>query len=73
MTSMANFFGLLPVMVSAGAGAEVAKRFAAPMVGGVFSSLMLELLIYPAVFIVWKWHFEMKKKNLKGTQTGRPA
>jgi Cu(I)/Ag(I) efflux system membrane protein CusA/SilA len=73
MTSMANFFGLLPVMVSAGAGAEVAKRFAAPMVGGVFSSLMLELLIYPAVFIVWKWHFEMKKKNLKGAQTGRPA
>jgi len=63
MTSMANFFGLLPVMVSVGAGAEVAKRFAAPMVGGVFSSLMLELLIYPAVFIVWKWHFEMKKKN----------
>jgi len=73
MTSMANFFGLLPVMVSVGAGAEVAKRFAAPMVGGVFSSLMLELLIYPAVFIVWKWHFEMKKKDPKGTQTGRQA
>ncbi|MFA4902285.1 MAG: CusA/CzcA family heavy metal efflux RND transporter [Desulfobaccales bacterium] len=62
MTSMANLFGLLPIMVSVGAGAEVAKRFAAPMVGGVFSSLMLELLIYPAVFITWKWHFEMKKK-----------
>jgi Cu(I)/Ag(I) efflux system membrane protein CusA/SilA len=73
MTSMANFFGLLPVMVSVGAGAEVAKRFAAPMVGGVFSSLMLELLIYPAVFIVWKWHFEMKKKDLTGAQSGMQA
>jgi len=68
MTSMANFFGLLPVMVSAGAGAEVAKRFAAPMVGGVFSSLMLELLIYPAVFIIWKWHFDMKRKDPKVAQ-----
>ena len=62
MTSLANLFGLLPVMLSTGTGADVAKRFAAPMVGGVFSSLMLELLIYPAVFIVWKWHFEMKRK-----------
>jgi Cu(I)/Ag(I) efflux system membrane protein CusA/SilA len=68
MTSMANLFGLLPVMFSTGTGAEVAKRFAAPMVGGVFSSLMLELLIYPAVFISWKWHFDMKRKDPKVAQ-----
>jgi len=68
MTSMANLFGLLPVMLSTGTGAEVAKRFAAPMVGGVFSSLMLELLIYPAVFIIWKWHFDMKRKDPKVAQ-----
>jgi Cu(I)/Ag(I) efflux system membrane protein CusA/SilA len=39
------------------------KRIAAPMVGGLFSSFLLELLVYPAIYFIWKWHFEMKCDN----------
>jgi Cu(I)/Ag(I) efflux system membrane protein CusA/SilA len=48
-------------MWAAGTGAEVAKRIAAPMVGGVVTSFMLELFIYPAIYFLWKWHAEVKK------------
>ncbi len=54
MTVMAALVGLLPVMWSTGAGAEVMKRIAAPMVGGIITSGLLELLVYPAIFAVWK-------------------
>ena len=47
--------GLLPIMRSHGAGADVMKRIAAPMVGGVVTSFILELLIYPVIFTIWKW------------------
>ena len=67
MTVMAALLGLLPIMFSHGAGADVMKRIAAPMVGGLISSFALELLVYPVVFFLWKWHFEMRKAtvNLK--------
>ncbi|MDI6854564.1 MAG: CusA/CzcA family heavy metal efflux RND transporter [Deltaproteobacteria bacterium] len=61
MTILANIFGLLPVMWATGTGAEVAKRIAAPMVGGVTTSFLLELLVYPAIYYLWKWHREVKK------------
>jgi Cu(I)/Ag(I) efflux system membrane protein CusA/SilA len=61
MTILANIFGLLPVMWATGTGAEVAKRIAAPMVGGVVTSFLLELLIYPAIYLMWKWHAEVKR------------
>ena len=61
MTILANIFGLFPVMWATGTGAEVAKRIAAPLVGGVTTSFLLELLIYPAIYLLWKWHFEVKK------------
>ncbi|MBI2104657.1 MAG: efflux RND transporter permease subunit [Candidatus Omnitrophica bacterium] len=61
MTVMAAFMGLLPIMWSTGAGADMMKRVAAPMVGGLFSSFLLELLVYPAVYAIWKWKFEMKE------------
>jgi copper/silver efflux system protein len=54
MTVMAILMGLLPVMWSQGAGADVMKRIAAPMVGGVVTSFLLELLIYPVIFTLWK-------------------
>ena len=54
MTVMAAFMGLLPIMWSTGAGADMMKRIAAPMVGGLFTSFLLELLVYPAVYAVWK-------------------
>jgi Cu(I)/Ag(I) efflux system membrane protein CusA/SilA len=63
MTILANIFGLLPIMWAMGTGAEVAKRIAAPMVGGVATSFLLELLIYPAIYLLWKWHSEVKRQR----------
>jgi len=60
MTVLAILLGLLPIMWSHGAGADVMKRIAAPMVGGVISSFALELLIYPVIFTIWRWHREVK-------------
>jgi Cu(I)/Ag(I) efflux system membrane protein CusA/SilA len=61
MTVMAAFMGLLPIMWSTGAGADMMKRIAAPMVGGLATSFILELLVYPAIYFVWKWKFEMRE------------
>jgi len=63
MTILSNLLGLLPVMWATGTGAEVAKRIAAPMVGGVATSYLLELLIYPAIYFLWKWHSEVKHQK----------
>jgi Cu(I)/Ag(I) efflux system membrane protein CusA/SilA len=52
--------GLIPVMFSQGAGSDVMKRIAAPMVGGVVTSAILELLIYPAIYMIWRGR-EFKK------------
>jgi Cu(I)/Ag(I) efflux system membrane protein CusA/SilA len=60
MTVMAAFMGLLPIMWSAGAGADMMKRVAAPMVGGLFTSFLLELLVYPVLYSIWKWRYEMR-------------
>jgi len=46
--------GLVPVLWSHGTGADVMKRIAAPMVGGVITSALLELAVYPALYMVWK-------------------
>ncbi len=54
MTVLALFVGLIPIMWSVGAGADVMKRIAAPMIGGLFTSFTLELLIYPVIFYIWK-------------------
>jgi Cu(I)/Ag(I) efflux system membrane protein CusA/SilA len=60
MAVMAILMGLLPIMWSTGTGADVMKRIAAPVVGGVVSSFVLQLLIYPVIFAIWKWHREVK-------------
>jgi Cu(I)/Ag(I) efflux system membrane protein CusA/SilA len=62
MTILANLLGLLPIMWASGTGSEVAKRIAAPMVGGVATSYLLELLIYPAIYLLWKRHSDLKPK-----------
>jgi Cu(I)/Ag(I) efflux system membrane protein CusA/SilA len=54
MTVMTAFMGLIPIMWSLGTGADVMKRVAAPMIGGLFTSFALELLVYPVVFYLWK-------------------
>jgi Cu(I)/Ag(I) efflux system membrane protein CusA/SilA len=46
--------GLIPIMFSSGAGSDVMKRIAAPMVGGVITSEILELTVYPAIYLLWK-------------------
>jgi Cu(I)/Ag(I) efflux system membrane protein CusA/SilA len=56
MTFATMFIGLLPIMWSTGTGADVMKRIAAPMVGGIFASFLLELLVYPAIYAVWRQH-----------------
>ena len=62
MTVGVMFTGLFPIMWSTGAGADVMKRIAAPMIGGIFTSFLLELLVYPAIYEIWRWHFEVKKR-----------
>lgn len=54
MTVLTTMLGLLPVMWSTGTGADVMKRIAAPMVGGLVTSFFLELTVYPALFAIWK-------------------
>lgn len=56
MTVAVMFMGLLPIMWSTGTGADVMKRIAAPMLGGIFTSFILELVVYPVIFEMWKWH-----------------
>ncbi len=63
MTVMVLFFGLLPILIGHGAGADVMKRIAAPMAGGIFTSLIMELTIFPALFYVLKRR-EMRKNNM---------
>ncbi|MGE4605813.1 MAG: CusA/CzcA family heavy metal efflux RND transporter [Myxococcota bacterium] len=54
MTVLAMGAGLMPLLWSTGTGSDVMKRVAAPMVGGLASSFALELLVYPALFAIWK-------------------
>jgi Cu(I)/Ag(I) efflux system membrane protein CusA/SilA len=54
MTVCAAFIGLLPIMWSTGTGADLMKRIAAPMVGGLVTSFAMELLVYPAIFYLWR-------------------
>ena len=54
MTACVIIAGLLPILWSHGAGADVMKRIATPMVGGVITSTLMELLVYPAIYYVWK-------------------
>jgi Cu(I)/Ag(I) efflux system membrane protein CusA/SilA len=63
MTAATIIAGLLPIMWSAGAGADVMKRIAAPMVGGVVTSVLMELLVYPAIYFRWKaWELRREGK-----------
>jgi Cu(I)/Ag(I) efflux system membrane protein CusA/SilA len=56
MTFATTCIGLFPVMWATGTGSDVMKRIAAPMIGGIFTSFVLELLVYPAIYEVWRWN-----------------
>ncbi len=54
MTAATTLIALVPILWSTGTGADVMKRIAAPMVGGVITSVLMELLVYPAIFYIWR-------------------
>ena len=54
MTGLSTCIGLMPIMLSSGAGADVMKRIAAPMVGGVISALLTALIVFPAIYSLWR-------------------
>lgn len=58
MTVAAAFLGLIPIMWSTGTGADVMKRIAAPMIGGIVTSFLLELLVYPPIYQFWRRKFK---------------
>jgi Cu(I)/Ag(I) efflux system membrane protein CusA/SilA len=72
MTVTAMFMGLIPIMWSLGAGSDMMKRIAAPMIGGVFTSFILELLVYPPIYAIWKWRYEMKQGTVDPSQIPVP-
>jgi Cu(I)/Ag(I) efflux system membrane protein CusA/SilA len=63
MTFAITCIGLLPIMWSTGAGSDVMKRIAAPMVGGILTSFVLELLVYPAIYELWRWNSMQKESH----------
>ena len=66
MTVACMLFGLFPIMWSVGTGADVMKRIAVPLVGGILTSFLMELVVYPPVFAIWKWNWEIKPLLKKG-------
>ena len=67
MTAAVIIAGLLPILWSHGAGADVMKRIATPMIGGVITSTVMELVVYPAIFFLWR------SRALKGRPAAVPA
>jgi Cu(I)/Ag(I) efflux system membrane protein CusA/SilA len=61
MTVMTDLIGLLPIMWATGTGADLMKRVTAPLMGGLLTSFLLELLVYPVIYFIWKWKYEMKE------------
>ncbi len=64
MTVAAAFLGLMPIMWSSGTGADMMKRIAAPMVGGLATSFVLELLVYPPIYLLWR-RFELRRASAR--------
>ncbi len=68
MTVAAIMGGLLPIMWTTGTGADVMKRIAAPMIGGMVSSTMLTLLVIPVLYAMWRWR-EIKRLERAGIRS----
>ncbi len=71
MTVAAATMGLMPIMWSVGTGADMMKRVAAPMVGGLVTSFIMELLVYPAIYLLWKRRTTLIQQQLTGPCTMR--
>jgi Cu(I)/Ag(I) efflux system membrane protein CusA/SilA len=69
MTASAILFGLLPILWSHGAGADVMQRIAAPMIGGMISATFLTLVVIPAIYLIWRgWGIERKGDIVDGSR-----
>jgi Cu(I)/Ag(I) efflux system membrane protein CusA/SilA len=73
MTVACAFFGLVPIMWSTGTGADVMKRIAAPMVGGLFTSFLMELLVYPPIYLLWRRRSLPREEVSSATKPARWA
>ena len=63
MTVMTILVGLIPVMLNDGTGAEVMQRIAGPMIGGIASSLLVTLVVVPAVYFLWHCRLLNRPEN----------
>jgi Cu(I)/Ag(I) efflux system membrane protein CusA/SilA len=72
MTVTAAMLGLVPIMWSLGTGADMMKRIAAPMIGGLVTSFILELLVYPPIYAIWKWRSEMRRGGVDVSKLPMP-
>jgi Cu(I)/Ag(I) efflux system membrane protein CusA/SilA len=70
MTVSTTIVGLLPILWSHGAGADVMRRMAVPMIGGLVTSFVVVLLVYPAIFFVWRGR-ELPRAQSPGVEAGR--
>ncbi|MEO8325791.1 MAG: efflux RND transporter permease subunit, partial [Nitrospirota bacterium] len=69
MTVVAIMAGLFPIMWSSGTGADVMKRIAAPMIGGMVSSTVLTLLVIPAIYLIWRGWELQKTATVEKSET----
>jgi copper/silver efflux system protein len=72
MTVAAIMGGLLPIMWTTGTGADVMKRIAAPMIGGMVSSTILTLIVIPALYFIWK-RWMMRSRSSSETILASPT
>jgi Cu(I)/Ag(I) efflux system membrane protein CusA/SilA len=70
MTFATMCIGLVPILWSNGTGSAILKRIAAPMVGGIVTSFLLELLVYPAIYSLWRGR-EVRRAELAGPEAPR--
>ncbi len=71
MTACVIIAGLAPILWSHGTGADVMKRIATPMVGGVVTSTIMELMVYPAIYYLWRSH-AIRRQIEAGPAAARP-
>jgi Cu(I)/Ag(I) efflux system membrane protein CusA/SilA len=65
MTVATTFIALVPIMWSEGTGSDVMRRIAAPMIGGILTSFLMELLVYPPIYQIWRG-FEVRRLEKGG-------
>ncbi len=63
MTCSADILGLMPAMFATGIGAEFLKRYTAPIIFGLFSALVLSLVVLPVFYVIWKGDFGIARRG----------